>query len=129
MSTYFFHPPQPMRLFKPVAPQSKLLKRTEEVLCPIVLAKMELAIASYDHVNKLVLKIGPSELCVLVEEIESDNRSVRTAIHELANFWPQVTPDPREVTCAKIASLLARHGYWSGGSPLGGSLMALHQLA
>lgn len=129
MSTYYFHAPQPMRLFKLLRPHSKQLRMTTDLLCPVVLAKTELKIVSYDHVNKLALRICMTDMFALIEEIEVDNFEVRTAAHELANYWPKVTSDSRDLTRAKLARLLARYGYWSGSGPLEGSINALLELA
>lgn len=129
MSTYYFHAPHAMRLFKLLGPHSKQLQKTSEVLCPVLLVKTQLAIVSYDHVNNLALRICATDMFILVEEIEFGNIEVRTAIHELSNYWPKVTSDSRGMTRAKIAQLLARYGYWSGGGPLVGSINALLELA
>ncbi|MDP1689722.1 MAG: hypothetical protein Q8L52_00755 [bacterium] len=78
---YLLKVPRMMRIFTPVTPGSKLLRRTDSVFSPGEFFRLsEITVASYDHRDKLVLKSEEGTLYLLVEEIDEE-------IRELAFVW------------------------------------------
>jgi hypothetical protein len=107
--TYIFTLPNPMRVFKPVNPGAKLLRRTDRIISSEEVVKISaIVVASYDHTDKLALKLDENDSHLLVEEIDDE-------IRELAYQWTAIYEETQDEGAAhaavheKLAPLLQKY--------------------
>jgi hypothetical protein len=121
---YHFTPPRMMRTFAPARPGGKLMMPTGNFLSDHKEVVASLALMSYDHGNKLALKLEPHEIYVLVEEIDKSVCSAVIALMYLPNDAPLFCERAR----MEVARVLSQYGHWTGGSMDEAAVTALRAL-